>query len=444
MAKSIEFMHYVRKSAYSHVKSGTLVTRLRAIRDTARTELRTTHQQLKEKEKKNLAVLEKFSGEVQQNLEKLKKEAAEAQLKIAGLSESLKKAEAATVEAKKMAEDAKHLAEDEAFARERAERIYSDFRVSFERNEGVLKRSLDFLRKGYEETSRELLFKKKDLEQVASEKRDYQHKATDAEQVLRNEISNKDQTILELRRSLLQAQQPPTSGLPLLEEIKKAIEELQAKFNTEIPLIKIQGAREWASSLDFEQAVKYDVGYIYAIGCSEMRLILKEKHSLDLNDYCNNGLERMTKDEITLFRKKKFPYPVNLPDTPEEHRQELIIEYEYKDSHPAADELPGLLEDYYTHLGVKHKKIKAHHRFKTPLNPEDPDLVYFLTGGYETEGESEERVPLAPVPIQEESSDAGLVNEETVTEGEVTSNAAEEGREKETTVEAADIKNSNP
>lgn len=36
VAKSIEFMHYVRKSVYCHVKSGTLVTRLRAERDSAR------------------------------------------------------------------------------------------------------------------------------------------------------------------------------------------------------------------------------------------------------------------------------------------------------------------------------------------------------------------------------------------------------------------------
>lgn len=64
MAKGIEFMHYVRKSTFTHVKSGTLVTKLRAERDAAQSELRTTTQQLKEKEK-NLAVLEKFSGEVQ-------------------------------------------------------------------------------------------------------------------------------------------------------------------------------------------------------------------------------------------------------------------------------------------------------------------------------------------------------------------------------------------
>lgn len=64
-----QFIHSVRKSTNTHVKSGTLVTRLRAERDTARTELRTTKQQLKEKEN-NLDVLEKFFGEVQQNLEK--------------------------------------------------------------------------------------------------------------------------------------------------------------------------------------------------------------------------------------------------------------------------------------------------------------------------------------------------------------------------------------
>lgn len=167
-----------------------------------------------------------------------------------------------------MVDDAKQLAADEAFARERAEKIDADFKVASEREEGIYKRSLDFLRKDYEETSRELLFKKKDLEKGASDKRDYQRKAADPEQALRNEISNKDQVILELRRSLLEAQKPSSSGLPLLEEIKKATEELQTRFNPEIPLIKTQGTREWANSSEFEQAVKHDVGYIYVLGSS--------------------------------------------------------------------------------------------------------------------------------------------------------------------------------
>lgn len=199
---------------------------------------------------KNIAALEKFSGKVQQKIEKVEKETAEAQQKIASLTDSLKKAEAAAIEDKKLAEDAQQLAAYEAFAREQAEKIYSDFKTTSERNEGVYKRSLDFLRKDYEETSREVFQKKKELEKVASEKRDYQRKAADVEQSLRNEISARDQTTLDLRRSFLEAQQLSSSRLPLLEEIKKATEELQAKFNAEIPLIKTQGARKWASSLD--------------------------------------------------------------------------------------------------------------------------------------------------------------------------------------------------
>lgn len=106
VAKGIEVMHYVQKSAYSPVKSGALATRLRAKRDTSRTELRTTQQQLKEKEK-SLTALKKFSGEVQQKIEKVEKETAEVQQKVVSLTKSLKKAEVATAEAKKMAEDAK-------------------------------------------------------------------------------------------------------------------------------------------------------------------------------------------------------------------------------------------------------------------------------------------------------------------------------------------------
>lgn len=202
-----------------------------------------------------------------------------------------------------------------------------------------------FLRKDYELTSRESCQRKKDLEKAAAEKLDYQRQASATEHALRQEISAKDQVILDLRHQLLEAQKPSTSGLPLLADITKATEELQAAFNKEIPLIKTQGPREWASSSDFQEAVKHDVGYIYALGCSKMRLILKEKKSLDLNDYRINGLERITKDGVTLFRRKKFAYPVNLANTPEEHRQELTLEYEYKDSHPTDDELPGLPED---------------------------------------------------------------------------------------------------
>lgn len=174
----------------------------------------------------------------------MEKEKAEVQQKVASLTESLKKAKATVSEAKKIAEDANQLAADETFAREQAEKIYADFKTASEREERIYKRSLDFLRNDYEETSRELLFKKKDLDKAASEKRDYQRKAADVEQALRNEISNKDQVILELRRSLLEAQKPSSPGLPLLDDIKKATEELQTKFNNEIPLIKIQGTRE--------------------------------------------------------------------------------------------------------------------------------------------------------------------------------------------------------
>lgn len=136
MAMSIEFMHYVHKCAYCHVKSGKMVTRLRVERDAARRELKAAQQLVKDKEK-SLSALEKFSTEVQHKIEKVEKETTEVQQKIVGLTDSLKKAKAATVEAKRRATDAQQLVADEACARERAEKIYSDFKVSFEQNEGV-------------------------------------------------------------------------------------------------------------------------------------------------------------------------------------------------------------------------------------------------------------------------------------------------------------------
>lgn len=76
VAEGLKFYHFVRKSAHMHVKSGNLVIRLRAERNAARAELGAAKKALHEKEK-NLAVLKKFSGEVQQNLERSEKEKAE-------------------------------------------------------------------------------------------------------------------------------------------------------------------------------------------------------------------------------------------------------------------------------------------------------------------------------------------------------------------------------
>lgn len=97
-------------------------------------------------------------------MEKSEKERTELLQKTAFLIESLKKAEAAVMEAQKIAKDSNQAAADEAFTRERMERKYADLKTSSEREEGVLKRSLDFLRKDYEETSRESFQRKKELD----------------------------------------------------------------------------------------------------------------------------------------------------------------------------------------------------------------------------------------------------------------------------------------
>lgn len=133
----------------------------------------------------------------------------------------------------------------------------------------------------------------------------------------------------------------------------------------------------------------------------------------------------MTTDGYTLFRKKKFPYHINLPDTPEELQERYVIEYEYMDSKLKEDELPGLPEDFYSHLSLKHKKIKYAQVLQTPLDPEDPDLFYTpADSDFFPEKDGGEGVPSTPASTSSstpaaansESSDAGIFEDAEVGE----------------------------
>lgn len=124
----------------------------------------------------------------------------------------------------------------------------------------------------------------------------------------------------------------------------------------------------------------------------------------------------MTTNGMTLYRKKRFSCPINLPSTPSDMLEGRVIEYKYKDSKPGEDELTGLPEEFYAHLGVKHKKIKAYQLKKAPLNPVDPDLVYRSPAQSAAPEHAFNEVPSTPFSTpasgSEESSDAGLYEED--------------------------------
>lgn len=120
----------------------------------------------------------------------------------------------------------------------------------------------------------------------------------------------------------------------------------------------------------------------------------------------------MTTDGMSLFRKKKFPYPINLPDTPSDMLEGKMMEYEYRDSRLGADELPGLPSEFYDHLKVKYQKIKAYQQHGAPLDVNDPALFYSPASHSDAPEPSPSEVPSTPASTpasaSDESSDAGL------------------------------------
>lgn len=233
-----------------------------------------------------------------------------------------------------------------------------------------------------------------------------------------------------LKQQLVDAQNSASSEEAISEAVKKATDALQTSFEAQIPRIKTEGAGEWGDTDDYVGAMKEHNGlYFFATGCSWVCGELKHKQSLDLNDYHINGPERMTTNGITLFRKKKFPYPINLSNTPSDMLEDHVIEYEYKDSRPGDDELEGLPKDFYAHLAVKHKKIKACQLRRAPLNPTDPDLTFKSSTRPDAHNTPNE-VPSTPsstnASVSEESSDAGLSTED---EGEEVDSKGRTGQE---------------
>lgn len=214
-------------------------------------------------------------------------------------------------------EDAHH----ERRARQRAEKRAGEAvkkAADAERSEKACSLSYDSLQKDYANVYASLELRKKEAKNFAKEKLDLNTQHTKAQKLLSDELSTKQAEILELKRQLLEAKSSAPTGEQMMAQVEEVVRKLTAEFEAQKPLPRVQGTRDWRNNPDYDRAMEHDISYVYALGWSGLRIKIHEKQLLNLNDYRINRMERMTVDGYTLFRKKRFPYPINLLDTPEE------------------------------------------------------------------------------------------------------------------------------